>query len=125
MRDRNTVWRAFTSPYMKQLLDDWVGHAQKRLAQFRASYSHLYNDPWWNAMVEDLTQISDDFKNWWPRYDILDSPEGTKLLHHPTAGELRLRHLSFRLCDAPNLIATVHIPMDENTANKIANLLNS
>ncbi|MBP2653822.1 MAG: transcriptional regulator [Firmicutes bacterium] len=119
IRERNTVWRAFTSPYLRQLLDDWEGHAQKRIAQFRASYSHLYDDPWWTTMVDELTQVSEEFRNWWSRYDILDSPEGTKIIHHPTIGKLQFQHLSFRLCDAPNLMATVNIPLEETTANKI------
>jgi len=123
VRERNTVWRAFTSPYIKQLLEDWEGHAQRRLAQFRASYSLYNNDPLWTTMIADLSQINDDFRNWWPRHEVLDSPEGTKTLHHPTAGKLLLGHLSFHVCDAPDLITTVHIPFDENTANKIGKLL--
>jgi transcriptional regulator with XRE-family HTH domain len=123
VRERNTVWRAFTSPYIKQLLDDWDGHAQKRLAQFRASYSRYNDDPWWTAMIDDLTQISEEFRKWWSRHEVLNSPEGTKLLHHPTAGKLFLGHLSFQICDAPNLIATIHIPSEENTVEKIRKLL--
>jgi hypothetical protein len=112
--DRNTVWRAFTSPYMKQLLDDWEGHAQRRLAQFRASYSRYNDDPWWTIMIGNLTQVSEEFTKWWSLHNVLDSPEGTKLLHHPTVGKLRLGHLSFQLCDAPDLIATLHIPSEES-----------
>lgn len=122
-RDRNVLWRAFTSSEMKNLLEDWDGHAKKRIAQFRASYAQLYNDPWWNKIVNELMEISDVFKIWWKQYDVLNVPEGTKIVHHPVVGDLQLGHLSFRLCDSPDMIVTVHIPTNQNSVDKIKTLL--
>ncbi|GIO31876.1 hypothetical protein J2TS6_30170 [Paenibacillus albilobatus] len=37
-RERNSVWRTFTSPDVRELLrEHWESHARHRLAQFRAS----------------------------------------------------------------------------------------
>jgi len=68
-------------------------------------------------MIDNLTQVRKEFTKWWSLHDVLDSQEGTKLLHHPIVGKLRLRQLSFQLCDAPDLIATLHIPSEKNNKN--------
>lgn len=121
---RNSIWRAFHSQYMKNILDDWSSHAKKRVAQFRASYSRLYKDPWWESMLNDLI-LDKDFKSWWDLYNIQESPDGDKVLHHPIAGTLHLGYLSFRWCDNPNLLITVHMPTDEESSDKIKNLINN
>lgn len=118
----NSIWRAFNSHYMKNLLDDWDTHAKKRVAQFRASYSLLYEDSWWNDMLNELI-VNEDFKKWWDLYNIEDSPSGAKLLHHPSAGDLLFDHLSCRWCDDPNLLITVHMPSDQSTLLKMKKLL--
>jgi len=118
----NSIWRAFNSHYMKILLDDWDTHAKKRVAQFRASYSLLYGDSWWNDMLNELI-VNEDFRKWWDLYNIEESPSGDKLLHHPLAGDLLFDHLSFRWCDDPNLLITVHMPSNQSTLLKMKKLL--
>ncbi len=121
---RNSIWRAFNSHYMKKLLDDWELHAQKRVAQFRASYSLLYKDPWYEKMKQELCTNS-DFKRWWNLYDVEESPCGDKLLHHPVVGDLCIDHLSFKWCDNPNLLITVHMPSDSSSQKKILSLMSN
>ncbi|WP_025699512.1 helix-turn-helix transcriptional regulator [Paenibacillus forsythiae] len=121
--ERNSVWRIFTSSYMRELLDCWEEHGQRRLAQFRASYGRFIDDPWWSQMIDKLSRESGEFREWWPRHDVLDTPEGRKVLHHPVAGELILGHLSFQVSDAPDLLVTVHMPETEETLEKLRSLL--
>ncbi|WP_456238436.1 helix-turn-helix transcriptional regulator [Paenibacillus durus] len=121
--ERNSVWRIFTSSYMRELLDCWEEHGQRRLAQFRASYGRFIDDPWWPEMIARLSKESEEFKEWWPRHDVLNTPEGRKVLHHPGVGELILGHLSFQVSDAPDLLVTVHMPETEETLEKLRSLL--
>ncbi|MNL81276.1 hypothetical protein D3C87_2083350 [compost metagenome] len=51
-------------------------------------------------MISRLTKESKEFRDWWPRHDVFDTPEGTKILYHPQAGKLVLGHLSFQVHDA-------------------------
>jgi len=118
--ERNSIWRAFTSSYMRKLLgDNWEAHAQRRLAQFRAGYGRYIDEPWWSELIDKLTKESEEFREWWPRHDVLDTPEGRKVLYHPQLGELVLGHLSFQVSDAPDLIVTVHMPETEETLKKL------
>jgi transcriptional regulator with XRE-family HTH domain len=124
-RERNTVWRTFTSPYVRQLLQEtWETHARHRLAQFRASYGKFAGDPWWMELIGELNQVSEEFKEWWPQHDVLNGPEGKKINHHPTAGLLVFDQISFLVSDSPHLTVTINIPSkDDDTNSKLNKLL--
>jgi len=125
MRERNSVWRTFTSPYVRQLLGQhWERHARHRLAQFRASYAKFAGDAWWLAFIGELTLISDEFRAWWPQHEVLEAPEGRKINYHPTAGTLIFDQVSFQVTGAPDLTVTVNMPFaDSGTEEKMRRLL--
>jgi transcriptional regulator with XRE-family HTH domain len=124
-RERNSVWRTFTSPYVRQLLqENWETHARHRLAQFRANYGKFAGDPWWMELIGELNQVSEEFKEWWPQHDVLNGPEGKKINHHPTAGLLVFDQISFLVSDSPHLTVTINIPSkDDDTSSKLNKLL--
>jgi hypothetical protein len=124
-RERNSVWRTFTSPYVRQLLqENWETHARHRLAQFRANYGKFAGDPWWMELIGELNQVSAEFKAWWPQHDVLNGPEGKKINHHPTAGMLVFDQISFVVSDSPHLTVTINIPSkDDDTISKLNKLL--
>jgi hypothetical protein len=124
-RERNTVWRTFTSPYVRQLLQKaWETHARHRLAQFRASYGKFAGDPWWMELIGELNQVSEEFNAWWPQHDVLNGPEGKKINHHPMAGLIVFDQISFLVSDSPHLTVTINIPSkDDDTISKLNKLL--
>ncbi|WP_282940184.1 helix-turn-helix transcriptional regulator [Paenibacillus sp. RC67] len=124
-RELNSIWRTFTSPYVRQLLkENWENHARHRLANFRAKYGNFVGDPWWGEFIEELNQASAEFRAWWPQHDVLSGPEGKKINDHPTAGRLVFDQISFLLTTAPHLTVTINLPLDdEETISKIKKLL--
>ncbi|WP_246070506.1 helix-turn-helix transcriptional regulator [Paenibacillus kobensis] len=123
-RDRNSVWRSFTSPYIQELLQEtWETHARHRLAQLRANYGKFAGDPWWMALIEELNEVSGHFQEWWPQHDIVTGPEGMKTNYHPSAGRLVFEQLSFQVSDAPHLTVTINMPADEDTLSRTRKLL--
>ncbi|MFC5451312.1 helix-turn-helix transcriptional regulator [Paenibacillus aestuarii] len=124
-RERNTVWRTFTSPYVRDMLqDNWEAHARHRLAQFRASYGKFAGDPWWLELIGDLNHASEEFRAWWPQHDVLNGPEGKKINHHKSVGLLIFDQISFLVSDAPHLTVTINIPTnDSDTSLKLRQLL--
>ena len=125
MRERNTVWRTFTSPYVRELLrENWEHHARHRLAHFRANYGKFVGDPWWMELIEDLKRASAEFRAWWPRHDVLNGPEGKKVNYHPKVGRLVFDQLSFLASEPPHLTVTINIPSpDDDTIPKLKRLL--
>ncbi|NOU90330.1 helix-turn-helix domain-containing protein [Paenibacillus sp. LMG 31460] len=124
-RERNSVWRTFTSPYVRQLLQEtWETHARHRLAQFRANYGKFAGDPWWMELIDELNQASEEFRTWWPEHDVLNGPEGKKINYHPTVGLIVFDQISFLVSDAPHLTVTINIPSnDDDTISKLSKLL--
>ena len=124
MRERNTVWRLFTSPNYRQCLVDWEGHARRVLAQFRASCGRYPGDPQLTELVHDLMLCSPEFRAWWPDHEVLGAPEGQKTLNHPQAGYLTFERLTFQVFDAPDLKVVVYTPLSEtDTPAKLAQLI--
>ncbi|QRG65910.1 helix-turn-helix transcriptional regulator [Brevibacillus choshinensis] len=124
-RERNSIWRTFTSPYVRELLqENWENHARHRLAHFRSSYAAYTDDPWWHELIGDLNEVSPEFREWWPQHDVLNGPEGRKVNHHPTAGLLVFDQVSFRVTDSPHLTVTINLPSsDDDTLSKMNRLL--
>ncbi|MDR9856111.1 helix-turn-helix transcriptional regulator [Paenibacillus sp. VCA1] len=124
-RERNSVWRTFTSPDVRELLrEHWESHARHRLAQFRASYAKYAGDPWWTDMIGELSRTSEEFRAWWPRHDVLNGPEGEKINYHRAVGKLTFEQVSFIMSDEPNLTVTLNVPAaDGDTVAKLSKLL--
>ena len=123
-RERNAVWRMFTSPMHRQFLVDWEGHARRLLAQFRASCGRYPGDPWLTELIHDLMIASPEFRAWWPDHEVLSASEGHKTFNHPQLGNLVFEHVTFQVFDAPDLTVTVYTPLDEaDTPAKVAQLL--
>ncbi|QHT63940.1 helix-turn-helix domain-containing protein [Paenibacillus lycopersici] len=124
VRDRNSLWRTFTSPVIRRLLQEkWEAHARHRLAQFRANYGKFTGDPQWIALIEELSGISEPFRSWWQEHDVIVGPEGKKINYHPIAGRLEFDQLAFQVSDAPHLTVTINMPADEETTTRVRTLL--
>ncbi|WP_248928055.1 helix-turn-helix transcriptional regulator [Paenibacillus hamazuiensis] len=122
-QERNMVWRAFTSPYLRQLLrDKWEEHAKTRLAQFRASYGTNVGDPWWEEFIARLSAVSPHFREWWAKHEVIQISEGNKHYFHPEAGELTLEYITFQVSDAPGLQVMINTPIGR-TEEKIKRLV--
>lgn len=124
-RERNTVWRLFTTPAYRQIFVDWESYARRVLAQFRASSSRFFGDPQITDLIHDLMLCSAEFRAWWPDHEVLNSPEEHKALVHPYAGVLLFDRLTFQVFEVPDLTVTVYLASDKtDTAQKLAKILN-
>ncbi len=101
-RERNLIWRLF-SPPSQQRNEEWEKLARVYLAQFRAGYGRFINDPWWAEQIAELNRISPEFRELWPRQDVLNVSEGRKTMHHPLAGELSFDFLWLQTVDSSDL----------------------
>lgn len=110
IRQRNIVWRLFTSSSYRHFLVDWEKHARRVLAQFRASCGRHPGDPQLTELMHDLMVCSPEFRTWWPEHEVLGAPEGQKALKHPLAGPLLFERLTFQVVDASDLKVIVYTP---------------
>lgn len=119
---RNTIWRAFMDPFMKDLLDNWEGHSKLRVSQLRMAHSQFPANPERLALIDELCGQSSIFDLWWNQQFIIGTPEGKKLLHHPVVGDIRLDYLSFQTDEYRDATVTVHLASDSDSKRKLDRL---
>jgi transcriptional regulator with XRE-family HTH domain len=123
-RNRNAVWRCFTSKEYQKLFLNWEDHAQRLIAQFRLAYTRFVGDEWFKIMIRELTEKSPQFGKWWSNHEVLGTPCGKKTLIHPLVGEMVMDHITLQVYDAPELKLTIYQPRQEKeTEEKIKQLL--
>lgn len=123
-RERNLIWRLFTSPLLPLGSEEWEEIARVYVAQFRAEYGRFINDPWWINQITELNQRSPEFRELWVRHDVLTVTEGRKSMHHPLVGELAFDFLFLQTVDSSDLRLLIHTPRsDSDSADKIEQLL--
>jgi transcriptional regulator with XRE-family HTH domain len=121
--ERNLLWLIFTDDARSWLVDR-ERHAKLLLAQFRDASRHLVNEPWFGRFVEQLTQRSPEFADWWSRYDVERVQETQKVIQHPAVGQLTLQQTVLQVVDdsrARYLILYTPAP-DTDTAEKLQKL---
>jgi transcriptional regulator with XRE-family HTH domain len=62
---RNMLRMVFADPDMRRRLPTWRDDASRLLAQFRYDFAVAPDDPPMLALVEDLKELSADFRRWW------------------------------------------------------------
>ncbi len=107
---RNLVWRLFTSPTMREHLPDWEQMARGALAEFRTASARYPGDGWFEELIEDLKQVSPEFRRWWPHHDAPRSLDGDKIMEHPTLGHLEFQHLTLQVLSDPDVRVTIYTP---------------
>lgn len=122
-KERNTIWRAFNDDYLKELLDNWEGHSKLRVEQLRANYSYYENDNKIKEIINELDKKNPLFHKWWNNQEIMGTPEGQKLLHHPIVGNLYLNYISFKSTEIEGVNITIQMPVDDYTKNKLQQLM--
>ncbi|MEU7341348.1 helix-turn-helix domain-containing protein [Streptomyces sp. NPDC007074] len=87
---RNYVRLAFLDPTVRNLFDDWETTARTCVAFLRMEAAESPTDARLAELVSELSAHDEDFRNWWASHEVAGKTLGTKLLHHPTAGDLTL-----------------------------------
>ncbi|MFE6756215.1 helix-turn-helix transcriptional regulator [Streptomyces sp. NPDC057684] len=89
-KQRNYVRIIFTDPAMRTLYADWETVARTSVAQLRMEAAKYPDDPRLTALVGELSVQDPHFRQWWAAHHVATLRVGTKVLHHPVAGDLTL-----------------------------------
>lgn len=112
---RNMVWRLFTSPTMRER-PRWEQLARGTLAEFRTASARYPGDEWFEELIEDLKQVSPEFRRWWPHHDARSSLDGPKTMEHPTLGRLEFEHITLQVLSNPDVRIMIYSPLAETRA---------
>ena len=110
-RQRNVVWMMFALDPMRVLIEDWAGHAQRMLSQFRLDAAGVSDDPRFADLVTDLVARSDEFRLWWPRHDVEGRLDLHKRVSPPGSGmTIGFVQSTWALSTSPGLRLVVYAP---------------
>jgi transcriptional regulator with XRE-family HTH domain len=122
--ERNAMHMVFANKAHRRLLVDWDEVAQTALAMFRADVARYAGDPDFERLISTLRRVSVEFRQLWPRQDVLRSLGSHKRIRHPVAGRMTFEYTSFAVMGPADHKLIVYTPLAEDqTAEKLDVLL--
>ncbi|MCB6184556.1 helix-turn-helix transcriptional regulator [Leeia sp. TBRC 13508] len=116
---RNTLKLIFLDPKSKVIQQDWEVVAQFVVNSFRADVTRIGISDSVQALIDELSQQSEDFVRFWQSNEVSDHAGGEKRLHHPILGAIDLEFSSFVVEGRPDLNMLVFNPSSQETKQKI------
>ncbi|MBQ4774760.1 helix-turn-helix transcriptional regulator [Pectobacterium versatile] len=77
---RNLLWLLFTDPLLHERFIGWEQQAQQMLSSFRRDFARATQEADIHELVEELEQVSPDFKTWWRQHEVQAPCSGVRQL---------------------------------------------
>lgn len=124
VEERNTVWRTFLSPEVRSYTADWQHIARIVIAEFNASISQQFDDPWLGDFIERLSARAPEFRELWQQREVIPRQEERTLIQHKLAGPLHLERSILQIPYEPSLSVVVFTPVEvADTPRRIRELV--
>lgn len=120
---RNILRLIFCDPRIRARQVDWESVGRFVVAAFRADVARAGAAENVKAFVEELCGLSPEFAAMWRDNDVGAYGEGTKHMHHPTAGLIALEFSAFIVDGRPDLGMVVYNPATPEDAERIRSLI--
>lgn len=111
---RNVIYDFFTTPSRRTEFVDWESHAQRFIAEFRASYGRHKDDPRFAPLIERCL-ANPDFARRWNEHRVGERRPGVVQLDHPRLGRLNYTYTTFAPNAGGSLRMTIYAPADDRT----------
>ncbi|AEV85281.2 putative DNA-binding protein [Actinoplanes sp. SE50/110] len=94
---RNVARQAFLDPAARTFYPQWTEVAAETVAFLQLDAGRHPGDPLLAAMVDELSGASPEFARLWADRRVKEKASGTKVLRHPTVGEMALGYETLTL----------------------------
>jgi transcriptional regulator with XRE-family HTH domain len=122
--ERNVMHMVFANKRHRRLLIDWDELAPATLAMFRADCARYAGDSAFEQLKTTLMSSSAEFREWWPKHEILRRLSSKKRIQHSSAGRMDFEFTTFAVTDKTDMKLIVYTPLEENqTSEKLKMLL--
>lgn len=108
--ERNTLRLLFLYPPYRHQILDWEQMARGMMSTFRAARAKALDPAPFDRLVAELSELSEEFRAWWPHSDVRGFDEGSKRLHHPTRGHVAFTYIALVPEGRPDLSLVTYIP---------------
>jgi transcriptional regulator with XRE-family HTH domain len=109
--ERNTLRLLFLYiPYRTQILD-WEQMARGMISAFRAARALAHDQAPFDSLIEELSALSPEFRDWWQDTEVKGFEEGRKRLVHPVSGQvMEFTYVALTPEGRPDLSLVTYIP---------------
>ncbi|MDC9818302.1 helix-turn-helix transcriptional regulator [Pectobacterium polonicum] len=77
---RNLLWLLFTDPLLHERFIGWEQQAPQMLSSFRRDFARATQEADIHDLVDELEQVSPDFKTWWRQHEVHAPCSGVRQL---------------------------------------------
>lgn len=122
-RGANSLWVFFTGGARARGADAHT-HARNMVARFRYEAGRAADRAPFDELAARLAERSSEFRALWDEHELLAAPEGSKVVHHPDAGDIELEHVLLMHVepDGRTLRVTIYTPRPGISAARAAGL---
>ena len=122
--ERNTIWRTFLNPAVREYSADWDHLARIIVAEFNASLGRQFDEPWLKEFIDRLGALSPEFLALWNQREVLPRREERTRINHKGVGQLHLERSIFQVPYEPGLSMVIFTPLpDEDTPEKLRRMV--
>lgn len=122
---RNVLRAMFLSPSMREAQTDWLASARYVVAAFRADVARSGAADQVQALVDELSRLSPEFRMIWAENEVGGSYTGAfKSIRHPRVGVLKLEYTAFVVEGRQDLEMVVYNPATDEDVARVQQLLN-
>lgn len=114
--ERNTLRLLFLyAPYRTRILD-WEQMARGMISAFRANRALAPDKAPFDGLVDELCNLSAEFRLWWQDTEVTGFDEGRKRLLHPAGGVLEFTYVALTPQGRPDLSLVTYLPRAARSA---------
>ncbi|GAA2413428.1 helix-turn-helix transcriptional regulator [Nonomuraea africana] len=121
--ERNMARLVFLDDGVRDLYVDWWARARDVVAFLRLDVARPPVPPAAQALIEELSAASREFRQIWAEHDIKAPEHGSHRYRHPLVGELELTYETLRLPGHPDLALVVHTAEEGSSAQEALRVL--
>jgi len=108
--ERNTLRLLFLYMPYRTLILDWEQMARGMISAFRAARAQARDQTPFDQLIEELSDMSEEFRAWWPDTHVKGFDEGSKRLKHPKLGLVDFTYIALAPEGRPDLSLVTYIP---------------
>jgi hypothetical protein len=110
--NRNMLWWMLTDPLARSRIVDWESDTRDVVARLRTNVAARSADPQLHVVVDNLMQVSPEFRSWWGERQVADQRPRLRRLRHPDLGERSYNLVVLRSPDDSFTAYVAHLPLD-------------
>ncbi|MDR3493784.1 MAG: helix-turn-helix transcriptional regulator [Ancalomicrobiaceae bacterium] len=122
--ERNILHLVFTSEAHRHLLVDWPEVARVALAMFRLDHARHSGETGFERLIGTLNARSSEFRDWWPKHEVVVPLAGAKRVRHPQVGPMSFDYTMLAVVGQSDLRLVVYTALEaDDSLTKLSQLL--